>query len=303
MTQQAKSIQCRNCGHDNLATASLCIVCDAPLSYTTRFQRKSHIPTGLLPTDEDSHQVEEETQPAIQRVTEFRAKPTPAQKTGAICPDCGNMNRVGDYFCMECGATLSSQPPTDSPADVTQQMKALTMSDIQAALAQQQAEAERAKEKQQSVTNPISKPELQIISEDNIPDGCFQFTDEMILRFTDVETGRYTEVIPTQNKPLLIGRSHKSLPIQPDVDLTPFLSEQHGVSRRHALIRLRDLRLEMQDLNSTNGTGINGFRFRAKETHEIRNGDIITLGRVSIQVAYLPKETKRSSSVTDKLEL
>jgi len=307
MTQPTKSIPCRNCGHANLATAKVCIVCDSPLTYTSRFQKKQTVPTGLLPPTEE--EIAEAQQHIEQKYIEKQkqaeidaeqANQTNLQKTSAKCPDCGYMNRVGDYFCMECGGHLSAtQKREESPADVTQRMRVLTVSEIQ-------AEVERMRASESSPTpqpqKPVEKETEEFIYESDIPTGCFQFTDAMFLRFTHLDTGRYTEIAPSQNKPLLLGRSHKSLPIQPDIDLTPFLSEQHGVSRRHALIRLRDLRLEMQDLNSTNGTGINGFRFRPKETHEIRNGDTITLGRVRIKILFMSKDTGPIGKVTDILD-
>lgn len=325
MTQPSEStqpIKCRNCGHDNLPTAKTCLVCDSPLTFTTRFERKSSVPTGLLPpTDEELEEqrlIEErerkeaeerkrKTQEA-EKIAKQKSAITQAHKTSHKCPDCGYNNRIGDFFCMECGANLSSTPAKESPADITQEMKALKLEDIEAEIQRARAANEPVEsaipipQPVQDSSKPKSKiPELKSIDSDNIPDGCFQFTSEMILRLTDVETGQYTEVMPNPKKPLLIGRSHKSLPMQPDVDLTPFLNEQHGVSRRHALIRLRDLRLELQDLNSTNGTGINGFRFSEKEVHEVRSGDVITLGRVSLKIAFMRLSDKSLGNVTDKL--
>jgi|GEM_PF-1290408 len=310
-------IKCRNCGHENLATAKTCLVCDAPLTFTSRFQRKKTMPTGLLqPTeeelaqqrrDEERRQAEEaEKQRQAQQAQaekEVKDALTQAHKTSHKCPDCGHNNRIGDFFCQECGANLSSPPQNESPADITQQMKALNVEDIQAHQEQEQRAQEKAMSQRSNfdLKNMVDKPEVKNIQTGDIPDGCFQFTDVMILRLTELDTGQFVEVLPTPKKPLLVGRSHKSLPIQPDVDLTPFLMEQHGVSRRHALIRLRDLRLEMQDLNSTNGTGINGFRFRPKEVHEVRNGDVITLGRVSLKVSFMRLSDESVGNVTDKL--
>ena len=164
--------------------------------------------------------------------------------------------------------------------DNTQELQEINLSKIR-------ADIERKNELEQQRANLVPKS----IEEGDIPIGCFQFTHEMVIRFTDLESGEYTEVAPKIDKPMLVGRNHESLSIQPDIDLTPFLREPHGVSRRHAMIRLRDLRLEMQDLDSRNGTGINGFRFLPKETHQIRNGDVISFGRTKVQVSFLRKES------------
>ncbi len=296
---KSKSIRCTNCGHDNLANATICLVCDSPLTYTSRFSNSKRKPTGLLPpTEEEQEHIEKTKQSYHTTQDNVQNSPqSPPRKTGVKCEDCGHVNRVGDLFCIECGANILSIKPEESPADVTQQINELNTRNTQEAHSVH--ETSRAVE---YASSNVGKPVLKSVVGDIIPTGCFQFTTQMRLRFTDIETGRYIEVEPTKDKPLLVGRSHSSLPIQPEIDLTPFLMEQHGVSRRHALIRLRDLRLEIQDLDSTNGTGINGFRFQNKETHQLRNGDVITLGRVSVKVIFLRKDAPSGKHVTERLD-
>lgn len=304
---QSKSIKCPNCGHQNLPSAKVCLVCDSPLTYTSRFQRSPLIPTGLLPPDVKSReehdkdrQLAEESEQKRQEEKIAAKAVTDRHKTGHRCADCGYNNRIGDYFCLECGANLSPTPSHELPADITQQMKALSIAEIEAHIAPKQSLEETTLHRPNVPI--IGKPVLRTIESGDIPEGCFQFMKGMMLRLTDIASERYTEMTLKQNKPLLIGRSHKSLPVQPDIDLTPFLIEQHGVSRRHALLRVRDLRLEIQDLNSTNGTGINGFRFRPKEVHQLRHLDVITFGRVSLQVSFIFREVNAGGNVTDKLE-
>lgn len=319
MTGKSEPIQCQNCGHDNLATAKICLVCDSPLVSTSRFQKSKHIRTGLLPPTKEERldqeqqliniakqkyqekqllELEEERQQAEQQRNAIDSEVVSSLKMAAKCRDCGYMNRVGDLFCLDCGANLSSKPKKESPTDITQTIKGTNLGDIQAEVEKQKASASLSSIPSQL---NVTKPDLKSVEDDVIPDGCFQFTHEMRLQLTEVDSGQSIDLTPNKNKPLLVGRNHESLPIQPEVDLTPFLIEQHGISRRHALIRLRDVRLEIQDLNSTNGTGINGFRFQPKETHQIRNGDIVTLGRVSIKVLFLRKDALQGDNVTEEL--
>lgn len=326
MTDQTESkdnpIQCHNCGYDNLPTAAICVVCDSPLTNTSRFQKvqqkPQQKPAGLLPPIKDElHQARlEEEQKLIEiakktfktnlEEQEEQAKSaeikmtTSSQQEGAKCVDCGYVNLIGDLFCLDCGASLTLIPEKESPANITQKMKAMSLSEIQAVVEKQKASAPVPVFLKPPQLN-VAKPEQKSSDGDIIHDGCFQFTSDMHLRFTEIETGHYTEITPNKDKPLLVGRSHESLPSQPEVDLTPFLVEQHGVSRRHAVIRLRDLRLEIQDLNSTNGTGINGFQFQPKATHQIRNGDIVTLGRISMKVSFLREDVFDKDNVTEKL--
>jgi len=56
--------------------------------------------------------------------------------------------------------------------------------------------------------------------------------------------------------------------------------ESPYVSARHALIKKRGKRFYIEDLNSTNGTFVNGKRVRIAR---IKNGDVITLGDVDLK--------------------
>nr|MBX2844329.1 hypothetical protein [Flammeovirgaceae bacterium] len=56
-------------------------------------------------------------------------------------------------------------------------------------------------------------------------------TEDSLEKFLFDHYDQYLEKSISQNKPLLVGRSHQSLPVQPDIDLTPLLEEQHGISR------------------------------------------------------------------------
>jgi pSer/pThr/pTyr-binding forkhead associated (FHA) protein len=58
-----------------------------------------------------------------------------------------------------------------------------------------------------------------------------------------------------------------------------------GVSRRHAEIRHQGGEWLIVDLESTNGTFVNGVRIPAYEPHPLRDGDRIRLGRAEILVA------------------
>lgn len=270
-TSNAEPIICSNCGHDNVSTATICIVCDAPLNRESgKVSSPPKVPGLLNHIDQDKKEAE-------------------TVGNGLKCADCGHINKVGEVFCDECGGALVATNKKDATADITQQMPAIKFDEI----------AEKPPVEPPPTTTPKTG---KITQEDDIPVGCFQFTGVMLLRLIHVESQRYMELMPDKDKPLLIGRSHDSLAVQPDVDLSPYLGELHGVSRRHALLRLRDLRLELQDLNSTNGTGINGFRFKAKETHELRNGDIITLGRTRLRVSFERKVSKNGEKVTDLLD-
>jgi pSer/pThr/pTyr-binding forkhead associated (FHA) protein len=52
------------------------------------------------------------------------------------------------------------------------------------------------------------------------------------------------------------------------------------VSRRHALITYENETLFLTDLNSTNGTRINGFQLTPGRSYRLRDGDELEFGRI-----------------------
>ena len=59
-----------------------------------------------------------------------------------------------------------------------------------------------------------------------------------------------------------------------------------GVSHHHARVRERRGRVYLQDLNSTNGTLINGIRIH--DTQTLRLGDRVRVGATTMQVLRAP---------------
>jgi pSer/pThr/pTyr-binding forkhead associated (FHA) protein len=55
-----------------------------------------------------------------------------------------------------------------------------------------------------------------------------------------------------------------------------------GISRIHAMLKEQDGRYFLSDLNSLNGTGVNGRMLEANETVEICNGDTISLAQTAL---------------------
>ena len=58
------------------------------------------------------------------------------------------------------------------------------------------------------------------------------------------------------------------------------------VSRRHAIVRVRDVGVEIEDLSSLNGTFVNGRRIAAPTS--LARGDEITVGMTSFEVESPP---------------
>ena len=86
---------------------------------------------------------------------------------------------------------------------------------------------------------------------------------------------------------MLVGRSDGASGSAPDLDLAPFDGQRSGVSRRHALITYENGTLFIADLNSTNGTRINGFQLEPGRSYRLRDGDELEFGRVRGVVRFV----------------
>ncbi|MFZ4827103.1 MAG: FHA domain-containing protein [Phototrophicaceae bacterium] len=86
----------------------------------------------------------------------------------------------------------------------------------------------------------------------------------------------------------------------PDVDLTSFDALKHGVSRRHAVILARSKFLSLRDLNSTNGTLLNGLLLNPNQDVPLEHGDTISFGHLKVELSFslLPPDTMFSPSQT-----
>jgi len=91
------------------------------------------------------------------------------------------------------------------------------------------------------------------------------------------------------NQRLALGRGMEGEGEPPDLDLTAFGAQHCGVSRRHAALVHQDNALYVEDLNSTNGTRLNGLPLARGDRYRLRNNDELELGTLRVQVRALPK--------------
>jgi serine/threonine-protein kinase len=84
---------------------------------------------------------------------------------------------------------------------------------------------------------------------------------------------------------IIVGRaSKKATALNPDIDLGRFGGRQSGVSRKHGRLMRIDDRWFVEDLNSTNGTQVNGVRMPARQTTALRQGDTLSFGQIELTV-------------------
>jgi pSer/pThr/pTyr-binding forkhead associated (FHA) protein len=81
-------------------------------------------------------------------------------------------------------------------------------------------------------------------------------------------------------------------------DAADVVLDDAQVSRRHAIIRWVDGELQLEDLQSTNGTWLNGARIEG--SRELQHGDVVTIGPFAIEVRSDPRMAGPSATlVTD----
>jgi pSer/pThr/pTyr-binding forkhead associated (FHA) protein len=111
------------------------------------------------------------------------------------------------------------------------------------------------------------------------------------IEFRMIETGE-TFHVPVRSA-ITIGRSDQETAVKPDVDLTPYGGYQKGVSRRHAIILVRDNHLIVRGLSTTNGTWINGALLATGEESPLRDGDELMIGRLLLMVGFIAAPVAR----------
>jgi NAD(P)H-dependent FMN reductase len=88
--------------------------------------------------------------------------------------------------------------------------------------------------------------------------------------------------IPIPKDDVLIGRVRPGVTPAPDIDLVPHGGDQMGVSRQHARMLHGTGGWVLEDLNSTNGTFLNGKQVPPGQQVRISTGDIVRLGTLSL---------------------
>ncbi len=178
------------------------------------------------------------------------------------CPQCGTENLDGTLFCDECGAPLEQEAaaaPPVGPVEVPAPPSAGVLI-CQSCGHENPADAQFCEEcgarlaREEAPAPPAPQARLVIVSSG----------EEIPLDFSKGE--------------VLIGRKDQVSRVFPDVDLTPYGGYDAGVSRRHCRITVAGGQFFVEDLESTNGTKLNGSLILPHQPQLIKDGDSIELG-------------------------
>lgn len=103
------------------------------------------------------------------------------------------------------------------------------------------------------------------------------------IQFHVRENGR---VLETPVRPTLtIGRNNSTMPV--DIDLADFNAIEMGISRNHVRVQPVNDEITVVDLNSVNGTTLNGVPMKPNRPYELRDGDILRPGRLHLKVYFI----------------
>lgn len=94
------------------------------------------------------------------------------------------------------------------------------------------------------------------------------------------ETNEAVEVMV--NRPIILGRNDGNKPV--DVDLTPKGGYRLGISRQHMRLAPAGEKIVATDLDSRNGSKINGQPMRPMHNYVIHTGDVLQLSGLDIYI-------------------
>ncbi|RMF81089.1 MAG: FHA domain-containing protein [Chloroflexi bacterium] len=91
------------------------------------------------------------------------------------------------------------------------------------------------------------------------------------------------------SREMIIGRTAENTKLVPDIDLADADAEAYGVSRLHTALSYvpENNTLQISDLNSANGTYLNGQKLHPKEVRVLRHGDELRIGKLYLDVLFL----------------
>lgn len=96
------------------------------------------------------------------------------------------------------------------------------------------------------------------------------------------ENGR---AYPLASEMVILGRNSSSQNVKNDIDLSD-LDIKKIISRRHAMIKRQNNEFILHDLESRNGTFLNGQRLSAAQPRKLTSGDVIEFGTGGVKLTF-----------------
>jgi hypothetical protein len=210
------------------------------------------------------------------------------------CTECGYENMDGLDYCDGCGAKLAaaapaagggaapSAPAPEAPAPA--EAPATPAAEAPAAAAPA-AEAPAAEiPKSEAPTGELNKPAAAPAA----APAPAAIVGAFKAKFVVVRGGRKGQEFPLEDGNNLIGRWDPETGSFPEVDLDADDPEAK-ISRKHALCRIEEGKITVEDIGSLNGTYVNrGQRLQPGSPADIKNGDEVIIGKTFLKLVIEP---------------
>lgn len=211
------------------------------------------------------------------------AQPAPAAlvTSSPVCPQCGTPATLGEAFCDNCGAPLSAPsrpvapvPASPSSAGVPRQP---SYPPPQPAVPTPAYTPPPTPSYTPPPTPSYTPPPTPVYTPPAV-----QRTALAPARLVVVSTGAVL-ALPAAVQ-ATIGRADPVSQFYPEIDLNPHGALDNGVGRKHARLFILSGRIMVEDLDSTNGTQINGQRLSARQPQALANGDTLVVGKLALRL-------------------
>lgn len=215
------------------------------------------------------------------------------------CSECGYENMDGLDYCDGCGAKLE---PAGAPAEAEPAAAAPQEAEQAAPTAQPEAEASAPAAEAEGAAPEPEAGEAAEAKESEAPTG--ELTPEAApaepapeaaavaaafkAKFVVVRGGRKGQEFQLENGNNLVGRWDPDTGSFPEVDLDADDPEAK-ISRKHALVRIEEGKITIEDIGSLNGTYVNRQpRLQPGSPSEIKTGDEVIVGKTFLKLVVEP---------------
>lgn len=200
------------------------------------------------------------------------------------CSECGYENMDGLDYCDGCGAKLAGAAAGSSTAaPAAAAPEAAPAADGNAAPAEA---APAAAPESEAPTGEI-KPEPAPAAAEPAP-ATAAAGAPFKAKLSVVRGGRKGQEFPLEDGNNLVGRWDPETGSFPEVDLDADDPEAK-ISRKHALIRIENGKITIEDIGSLNGTYVNRQpRLSPGSPAEIKSGDEVIIGKTFLKLVVEP---------------
>ena len=248
---------CPECGTENPASEEICVECAFPLDDVSASHGKDPAGSALI------------------------SPPAPGAPVGdgTTCPRCDEVNPPNAKFCDRCGQRLIGLMPGDTPGAGTptnQTPQPPPLPDSSPATDTTLPKPPPASEPDPAqAVPPVPVPPP---SESPAPAAA----SEQKWRLVTVEGFHLDKQYALYKSEMSVGRLDPDSNNYPDIDLEG--QDDGYVSRRHALIRIAEGVVTVEDLGTENGTILGGRRIPPHKPLSMTPEEVVRFGKVGLQL-------------------